>query len=148
MRFEHIDERHADHRNPLTWSLLTGIRPRRQERMVSMSQAYSMRKRGDSAAEIAREVEASRSTVRDHLVKDGPTRPKHPSAPRSRSEHQHTRLGNRDACAQHRPGPKHTLDTPPQCTRTPLTTSGRFRRPNLPETPPNTDVFPGRQSRQ
>lgn len=49
--------------------------------MVSMSQAYSIRqprKQGDSVTEIAREVEASRSTVRDHLVKDGPTRPKHP----------------------------------------------------------------------
>ena len=69
--------------------------------MVSMSKAYSirqLRKRGDSVAEIAREVEAPRSTVRNHLVKDGPTRPKHPPAPRSRSGHQRTRLGNRNAC--------------------------------------------------
>lgn len=52
--------------------------------MVSMSQAYSIRqprKQGDSVAKIVREVEASRSTVRDHLVKDGPTRPKHPPPP-------------------------------------------------------------------
>lgn len=52
--------------------------------MVRMSQAYSirqLRKQGDSVAEIAREVEASRSTVRDHLVEDGPTRPKHPPPP-------------------------------------------------------------------
>lgn len=59
--------------------------------MVRMSQAYSirqLRKQGDSVAEIAREVEAPRSTVRNHLVKDGPTRPKHPPAPpRSRSGH-------------------------------------------------------------
>ena len=39
---EHIDERYADHRNPLAWSLLTGIRPTRQERMGNMSQEYSI----------------------------------------------------------------------------------------------------------
>lgn len=74
--------------------------------MVSMSQAYSMRqlrKQGDSVAEIAREVEASRSAVRSNLAKNDLSLPGYPlRPPRSRSGHQHTRLGNRDACAQHR----------------------------------------------
>ena len=33
-------------------------------------------------------------------------------------------------------------------TRTPLATSGRFRRPNRPETPCGAGVFPGRRSRR
>ena len=33
-------------------------------------------------------------------------------------------------------------------TRTPLATSGRFRRPNRPETPRGAGVFPGRRSRR
>ena len=84
MRFEYIDERHADHRNPLTWSLLTGIRPRRQGRIINTSQAHficQLRKQGDSTAEIAREVEASRSTVRNHLAKNDLSHPGHPSVP-------------------------------------------------------------------
>ena len=76
--------------------------------MVRMSQAYSirqLRKQGDSVAEIAREVEAPRSTVRNHLVKDGPTRPKHPPAPPV-----HARgLNARDsAIAMRAPGPAGT----------------------------------------
>ena len=35
-----------------------------------------------------------------------------------------------------------------QRKRTPLATSGRFRRQNRPETPPSVGVSPGRQSRQ
>ena len=36
----------------------------------------------------------------------------------------------------------------PSDSRTPLATSGRFRRPNRPETPPSAGVSPGRLSRQ
>lgn len=36
----------------------------------------------------------------------------------------------------------------PSDSRTPLATSGRFRRPNRPETPPSAGVSPGRWSRQ
>ena len=76
------------------------------------------------------------------------------------------RFGRRDCprgrgIAQHgaRPpggGRSHTPQASPapcscsglQRTRTPLATSGRFRRPNRLETPPNAGVSPGRRSRR
>lgn len=108
MRFERADERYAGHRVPPTSSLPTDIRPRRQESTISMSQTYSirqLRKRGDLAAKIhphGRNL-AQRSVQ--------PPGVESPLRPRSRSGHQHTRLSNRNACDQHRPGPKHT----PRC---------------------------------
>lgn len=36
----------------------------------------------------------------------------------------------------------------PSDSRTPLATSGRFRRPNQPETPPSVGISPGRRSQQ
>ena len=35
-----------------------------------------------------------------------------------------------------------------RCKRIPLATSGRFRRPNQPETPPSVGISPGRRSQQ
>lgn len=40
--FAHIDDQHANHRNPPPWSLLPGIQPRAQERMIGMSRMVSM----------------------------------------------------------------------------------------------------------
>lgn len=40
--FAHIDDQHANHRNPPPWSLLPGIQPRTQERTVGMSRMVSM----------------------------------------------------------------------------------------------------------
>ena len=56
-----------------------------------------------------RKAEISSNTAYSYLAKDGPARLKLPSVPRSRSKHQHMRLGNRNACNQNRPGPKHAL---------------------------------------
>lgn len=40
--FAHIDDQHANHRNPPPWSLLPGIQPRTQERTIGMSRTVSM----------------------------------------------------------------------------------------------------------
>lgn len=55
-----------------------------------------------------RKAEISRSTAYSHLAKNDLSRPEHPSVPLFALGHQHTRLGNRDACDQNRLGPKHT----------------------------------------
>lgn len=72
-------------------------------------------KAGDSLAEITHKAKISHNAVPNyHLTKEAsrcPERSRTPLRPCSRSGHQHTRLSNRNACAQHRLGPKHTLDT-------------------------------------
>ena len=121
--------------------------------MVSMSQAYSMRqlrKQGDSVAEIAREVEASRSAVRSNLAKNDLSLPGYPLRPPPVRARDINTRGS--AIVMLAPNTDWTgADIKMrhiQLKQTPLATSGRFRRPNRPETPPSADVPPGRRSRQ
>ena len=117
-----------------------------------MSQAYSMRqlrKQGDSVAETAREVEASRSAVRSNLAKNDLSLPGYPLRPPVRARDINARGS---AIVMLAPNTDWTgADIKMRHIRlkqTPLATSGRFRRPNRPETPPSADVPPGRRSRQ
>ena len=43
--FAHIDDQHANHRNPPPWSLLPGIQPRAQERTIACQERSACRRR-------------------------------------------------------------------------------------------------------
>lgn len=126
--FSYVDERHADHRNPPTWSLMTGIQPRRRERIQQVASAFN------TVTE-----EAGRLNRRDRPARSGHRATRRTAAWRRATSHVPSILNTSPApaCAREsmhapmhaaqqsqcsRPAPtrpKYTLDAPPSTQANP-----------------------------
>lgn len=120
--FNYIDERYADHRDPLTWSLMTGIQPRRRERIQQVASAFNTVT--EEAGRLNRRDRPARSGHRAtrrtaawrRATSHVPSILNTPPAPACARESMHAPMhaAQQSQCSRSAPTrPKHTLDAPP-----------------------------------
>ena len=126
--FSYVDERHADHRDPLTWSLPTGIQPRRRERIQQVASAFNTVT--EEAGRLNRRDRPARSGHRAtrrtvawrRATSHVPSIPNTPPAPACARESMHAPMhaAQQSQCSRPAPTrPKHTLDAPPSTQANP-----------------------------
>ena len=126
--FNYIDERYADHRDPLTWSLMTGIQPRRRERIQQVASAFNTvteesgrlnrRDRPARSGHRATRRTAAWRRATSHV----PSILNAPPAPACARESMHAPMhaAQQSQCSRPAPTrPKHTLDAPPSTQANP-----------------------------
>ena len=126
--FNYIDERYADHRDPLTWSLMTGIQPRRRERIQQVASAFNTVT--EEAGRLNRRDRPARSGHRAtrrtaawrRATSHVPSILNAPPAPACARESMHAPMhaAQQSQCSRPAPTrPKHTLDAPPSTQANP-----------------------------
>lgn len=126
--FNYIDERYADHRDPLTWSLMTGIQPRRRERIQQVASAFNTvteeagrLNRRDRPARSGHRATRRTATWR-RATSHVPSILNAPPAPACAWESMHAPMhaAQQSQCSRPAPTrPKHTLDAPPSTQANP-----------------------------